>query len=133
MSMAGSEAELASFERGDFDPAAFPHEEHVRIARAFLLRHPFAEALPRLSRGIKAMGAKAGRPEAYHETITTAFLSLVAERIIDSPAASFGDFKSANPALFDKATLLRLYTPERLGSASARATFLLPDLAGRGR
>ncbi len=126
--MAEGDAELLRFERGEFDPAAFSHCEHVRIARALLLRDCFADALPRMSHGIKAMAGKAGRPEAYNETITTAFLALVAERVLQRPGADFEEFRAAHEALFDKGALLSFYSRARLHSAEARETFLLPDL-----
>lgn len=122
------DAELRRFERGEFDPAAFSHHEHVRIARALLLRDCFVDALPRMSRGIRAMADKAGRPEAYNETITTAFLALVAERVLQTPGADFEEFRAAHETLFDKSALLSLYSYERLHSSEARGTFLLPDL-----
>ena len=70
------------------------------------------------------MASRAGRPEAYHETITVAFLSLVAERM--SEAMDFESFASLNSDLLDKHVLTRWYRPERLASDRARRTFVLP-------
>jgi hypothetical protein len=119
---------LERFERGEVDPAAFPHRAHVQVAHALMLRHSFPDALPRMAHGIRTMAVRAGKPEVYNETITTAFLSLVADRLVRNRREEFDTFEHENPDLFDKGALLKLYSPERLTSAEARATFLLPDM-----
>jgi hypothetical protein len=73
-----------------------------------------------------------GKPQAFHQTITIAFLSLIAERIESGGAADFADFAQANPDLLEKSVLSRWYRAERLASTAARRTFLLPDPALRG-
>lgn len=117
--------DLERFESGDFDPAQFHHRDHVRVAFEMLARYTFADAAARLSNGLRAMAARAGRPEAYHETVTIAFLSLIAERM-ELPAGSFDSFAERNPELFDKGALIGIYAKERLDSAIARRTFVLP-------
>ena len=120
-------AELMRFVRGEIDPADFPHREHVRMAFEMLWRHPFAETALHFSRALRAMTAKAGRPQTYHETITIAFLSLVAERLESTGISDFAAFERANPDILDKAALARWYRPERLQTDAARRTFLLPE------
>jgi hypothetical protein len=123
--MSDPNAELARFARGDCDPAGFPHREHVRMGFEMLRRHSFGETALHYSQALRKMAARGGRPEAYHETITIAFLSLIAERMDDN--GDFEDFASLNPDLFDKRVLARWYRPERLASARARRTFILPE------
>src|SRR5438477_12886421 len=91
--------QLMRFARGECDPANFPHREHVRMAFEMLRRHSFAETVLHYSRALRSMAARSGRPETYHETITVAFLSLVAERIDDRSAADFAQFAGENPDL----------------------------------
>jgi len=122
-------AELARFVRGELDPATFPHCEHVRIGFEMLRRHDFAETAYHYSFALRAMAARAGRPEAFHQTITIAFLSLIAERMVWVDVADFPAFERANPDLMDKSALAHWYRPERLAMAAARRTFLLPDTA----
>ena len=74
------------------------------------------EALRRLSNGIRRIGAEAGRPHAYHETITRAWFELVAD--VDNP--------SSHPELFDRTLLGRYYTRTRL--SEGRERWLEPDL-----
>ena len=124
--------ELARFLRVEIVPSEFPHREHVHIAFEMLKRHDFPETALHFSRTLRAMAEKAGRPEAFHQTVTIAFLSLIAERMEGADAQDFAAFAQANPDLLDKTLLKRRYGAERLASAAARRTFLLPDLALRG-
>lgn len=117
---------LADFEAGRIAPDQFPHREHVRIGYELLERHPFPEALLHLARGLRWLAAKAGHPEAYHETITAAFLALIAERRLAGQYAEWEDFVARNPDLLNKAVLQDWYEPALLHSALARRTFVLP-------
>jgi len=117
---------LADFEAGRTDPASFSHRDHVWVGYELLERHPFPEALLHLARGLRRMAAKAGRPEVYHETITAAFLALIAERRLCGSYAEFRDFAERNPDLFCKEVLSRFYEPAVLRSSVARQTFILP-------
>lgn len=121
--------DLERFLRGATDPAQFPHREHLRMAFELLARHDFAETVLRYSRALRTMSARAGKPEAFHQTITIAFLALVAERREHGTADDFAAFARANPDLLEKSVLGRWYGPQRLGSEAARRTFLLPDPA----
>ncbi len=122
--MADRNIELATFVRGDCDPANFPHREHVRMGFEMLRRHNFAETVLHFSRALRTMAARGGNPGAYHETITIAFLSLIAERMRDE--TDYEAFEALNPDLLDKRTLERWYRPDRLASDRARRTFVLP-------
>src|SRR6188768_2066903 len=91
---------LADFEAGRIDPASFPHRDHVQVSYELLERYPFPEALLHLARGLRRLAAKAGRPEVYHETITAAFLALIAERRLRGTHLTWDDFAARNPDLF---------------------------------
>jgi hypothetical protein len=120
--------DLERFVRGEIDAAVFPHREHVRMAFEMLRRHDFAETALHYSRALRAMSARAGNPRAFHQTVTIAFLSLIAERMQDcGGAADFEALVRDHPELLDKAALTRWYRPERLASEAARHTFLLPE------
>ncbi len=117
---------LADFEADRIDPAWFPHSDHVQVGYELLERHPFPEALLHLARGLRRLAAKAGRPEVYHETITAAYLALIAERRLSGSYADFQDFAERNPDLFCKELLSKFYEPAVLRSTVARQTFILP-------
>ena len=121
--------DLGRFVRGDVDPARFPHRDHVRIAFEMLSRHDFPETVLHYSRALRTMAEKAGRPQAFHQTITIAFLSVIAERMDGGGAADFAAFAQANPDLLEKSVLRRWYRPEQLASEIARRTFVLPERA----
>jgi hypothetical protein len=118
--------ELLALETGALDPAMFPHPEHVRLGYEMLGRHPFGEAVARFSRGQRLLAAKGGRPEAYNETITVAFLALIGERRARARHTGWCEFKANNKDLLDKRCLHRWYGAEELGSDLARQTFCLP-------
>lgn len=121
-----SEKLLADFTEGRLDPKEFPHREHVRVSYELLRRHSFPEALLHLAQGLRQLARKAGHPEAYHETITAAFLSLIGERQSEAPYADFNEFAQANPDLMRKDLLSQFYPPAVLQSRIARETFVLP-------
>jgi hypothetical protein len=128
--MAGDDwQELERFMRGEVDAARFPHREHVRMGFAMLQRYDFAESVLHYSRALRAMASRAGKPQAFHQTITIAFLSLIAERLEGGQWDDFAGFARDNPDLLDKGTVARWYRPERLASERARRTFLLPEPA----
>src|SRR5277367_6709354 len=119
--------DLAAFLRGEIDARDFRHADHVRMAFEVLARHPFLEAAAVVSQALRTMAERAEAPAAYHETITLAFLALIGERREAEDCASFDVFAAANPDLMDKAVLRRWYGADKLASATARRTFVLPD------
>jgi hypothetical protein len=123
-------ADLERFVRGEIAAASFPHREHVRMAFEMLRRHDFAETALHYSRALRTMAQQSGKPQAFHQTVTIAFLSLIAERLEGGEWHDFAAFARDNPDLLDKSTVARWYRPERLGSEPARRTFLLPEPAG---
>src|SRR5438105_14919431 len=107
------EAELATLVRGQIDPRKFPHSEHLRFAYEMLSRHSFAETVSLFSASLKKLAAKGGRPELYHDTITIAYLSLVAERRAQSQARDCTAFIPENGHLLEKSCLERWYERSR--------------------
>jgi 3-hydroxy-9,10-secoandrosta-1,3,5(10)-triene-9,17-dione monooxygenase reductase component len=107
---------LSNFQAGEIAAADFPHERHVQVTWALAQRYPREEALRRLIDGIRGIAARAGRPRAYHETITRAWFELI---------SGANDLRRY-PELFDKGLLGRYYTPARL--AEGRQRWLEPDL-----
>jgi hypothetical protein len=120
------DSELRDLEEGRLDPKQFPHREHLRLGFEMLNRYPFPEALARFAKGLRHLARKGGRPEAYHETITAAFLALIGERRLNYCCESWEEFAARNQDLFDKNLLREWYEPELLNSTLARRTFILP-------
>jgi hypothetical protein len=111
---------IVDFEVGRIANEEFPHERHVRVAWGLAQRYDRDEALRRLVAGIKEIARRAGRPDAYHETLTRAWFELIAG----------ADDVDAHPELFDKGLLGRFYSAGRL--AAGRDRWLEPDLQPLG-
>ena len=107
----------------------FHHEQHVRVAWLFLCRHGMPAALGEFSEAIKRFAAAKGAHGLYHETITWAFLLIIAERQARQPAASWPDFATAHADLliWKPSILDRYYSKELLASDLARRSFVMPD------
>jgi hypothetical protein len=119
--------ELQRFSRGECDLTNFPHREHVRMAFEMLRRHSFPETVLFYSRALRTMAERAGKPRAYHETVTIAFLSLISERMHSGHHLDFESFERMHTDLFNKTLLQSWYRPDRLATDLAKRTFLLPD------
>jgi hypothetical protein len=118
---------LQAFLAGAIDNAAFRHADHVRVGFELLGAHDFTTAAQAFSTALRAIARRAENPAAYHETITIAFLALIAERSAGGGFDGVEDFLQRNADLLDKAILERWYAPERLCSAVARRVFILPE------
>jgi hypothetical protein len=120
---------LTGFENASLANEAFHHEQHVRVAWLFVQRYGMPDALARFSRALRRFAEAKGAPGRYHETITWAYLFLVAERIARGPSDTWDRFAAANRDLLTwKPSLLdRYYTSETLQSELSRRTFIMPD------
>jgi hypothetical protein len=125
--------ELARFLRGEITAADFPHREHVRMAFEMLRRYDFAESVWLFSKALRMIAAKADKPQAFNQTVTIAFLSLIAERMEQGRACDFAVFARDNPEVFDKEVLARWYTHGQLAADITRRVFVLPAPAGQRR
>ena len=115
---------LQAFEAGTLPKDDFTHAAHVRLAWICVRRDGFAAGSERVIRGIRAFAALHGATGLYHETVTRAWLALIAAA--DEGALSFEAFLASNPQLRGRA-LDRHYTPETLASDEARVRFAAPD------
>jgi hypothetical protein len=120
---------LARFEDGSLPDGGFHHEQHVRVAWMFVCRYGMPDALGRFSQALKRFAEAKGAVGLYHETITWAYLLLVAERIARGPGDTWDRFAAANPDLltWKPSLLTRYYTAETLRSDLARQVFVMPD------
>jgi hypothetical protein len=118
--------DLARFVRGEIHTADFPHREHARMAFEMLRRHDFAETVWLFSRTLREMAGRAGKSQAFNQTVTIAFLSLIAERMEQTRPADFITFARDNAELFDKGVLARWYPRQQLAAEITRRVFVLP-------
>jgi hypothetical protein len=144
---------LEQFESRTLDRKEWTHEAHIRMAWLYLKRSDsYRRARSRIRSGIKKLNAAfearladpcgaIAPPEAsampadepkrvgYHETITTAFVRLIAVRI--RSGETYTKFQSRNVDLFDGklSALMSHYSAGLLFSEEARTSFVEPDLA----
>jgi hypothetical protein len=115
-----------SFEAHEVDNNSFHHAEHVQVAFELLDKYDFIDATSIYAKGIRALATDMGVPQKFNLTITYAFMSLIAERMVDSSASNFEDFMELNPDLMSKTILTKWYSADRLSSEIARNVFLMP-------
>lgn len=121
---------LGAFERGVEPEGGFHHAQHVRVAWLYLRAHSLPDALVRFTTALRAFAAAQGTPGLYHETITVAFMLVLAERMGDPDApASWDAFAGRNADLlaWKPSVLDRYYRSDTLWSDRARRGFVMPD------
>lgn len=125
------DSELLAALDGDALPSGhFGHEDHVRLAWAYLRRGDgLLASMARFTSSIRRIVRAAGQEEKYHETITCAFLVLIDQRIHAGSETCWERFRAANPDLLEwkDSILKRYYTDATLWSGEARRRFVLPD------
>ncbi len=119
---------LARLEDGSLPAEAFRHRDHIRAGYLYIRRLGFAGALAAMAAALRSFAAAKGRPGLYHETITVAFVALINRHYAaDDGGGDFEVFATAHPDLFAPGLLDRFYPAGQLGTAEARAVFVLPQ------
>lgn len=120
----------AAFDALAIRPPDFRHREHVRLAFALLTREgDLASAAVAYRAGLRRFAAAAGAAGKYHETITWAYLAIIAERMQERAFGSSHELLAEHPDLLDhqRGALARHYdVAELIASPRARGTFVLP-------
>ena len=121
---------VEAFESTTLPGDQFPHAAHVRVGWFYLCHHPLLEAMVRFKVALQRFATAQGKPERYHETITIAYLLLIAERLAGARGLSWLEFAERNPDLlrWQPSVLARYYTDDTLWSERARQVFVMPDL-----
>jgi hypothetical protein len=118
-----------SFERCEIPNAAFRHREHLRLAWVYLSESDPDTAGTRAGRSIRQYAEHHGAGRKYHETLSLAWVRIVALAMAETPAAAgFDNLLATRPHLLDKKLPLRHYSPGRLWNDTARARWVEPDL-----
>jgi len=102
-----SDAELLdAFERGNLVPEHFGHREHVRLTWLYLARHGRVETERRLRRGLRALAARAGKPDRFSAPLTRAWVAQIADAAAAlGPHHSFEDLLGQYPGLLDRSSV----------------------------
>jgi hypothetical protein len=127
-------AELAAILAEIVPPGgSFGHREHVHLAFIAVRRYGPGPAAAVVSGWIRQLAACHGAPQKYHETVTRAWVEIVAHHVVEAPPGTdFAAFADRYPLLLDKRLLNRHYSSRALASPAAKKGWLEPDLAAFG-
>ena len=112
------------------------HQAHLAVGTWHVSRYGAKEALARLRIGIQCLNEKHGTPNSltrgYHETITCAYVQLLAEFLASCPPGMPLHEQVVcllEGPVADKDLLFKFYSRETLMSARARSEWVEPDIA----
>jgi hypothetical protein len=118
----------ASVESGRYPNDQFKHPHHIRLAWIYLRRYGTTGAEERMTATIRRFARNCGHEEKYHETMTRAWLRLVAvAQYLTPEVATFDDFIARHGWLLDRGALSPFYTRDCLSSGVARHGWVEPD------
>jgi hypothetical protein len=126
--MSSDDEFVHAFETASLSATEFDHGAHVRVGWWYLRHHPIGQAIDRFSRSLRAFAAANGATGKYHETMTVAWMLLIADRLGTAPDLDWAAFAARYPELFDEQILLQYYSSATLESERARRGFVMPGL-----
>ncbi len=115
---------LAQLQDGSLAPTLFRHADHLRLAWICLHRAPFDAAMSEVQATIRSYANAIGATGLYHETITTAWVHLVATH----HESDFAEFLTRNAAQLASNPLKRFYSEQALSDTTASSQWTAPDL-----
>jgi len=124
------ESLVRGFEDGTLPKSQWTHGAHLAVALWYLRRHPRGEAEEKVREGIRAYNLRQGNTRGYHETITRAWVAVVAcflaehdrgQTLAELAGALVGE--CGEPGY-----LFRFYTRGVLWSDEARRAWVPPDV-----
>lgn len=90
---------VRGFEAAELPAGEFTHAAHVRIAWWYLRHTSLPDALVRFTAALKRYAASLGAADKYHETITVAYMLLIAEGLAGAAHLTWPEFAGRNPDL----------------------------------
>jgi len=115
---------LAAFHSCQLKTSGFGNADHFRLAWLHLHRESLDSALASFVSGIQLFAGHHGASKIYHETITIAWVRLIATH----REPTFDEFLAANSDCLSLDLLHRFWTPELLAGEDAKARWVAPDL-----
>ena len=85
---------LRALEACDLPESDFGHAEHVRATYLYLRDSDFAGALTRTRTTIRKYARHFGKSDRYHETITVAYVALIARHMFEHGDGGGEELKS---------------------------------------
>ena len=120
---------VAAFESTKLPAEQFSHEAHVRVAWCYLRHAPLPQALAHFSAALQRFADAKGAHGKYHETVTVAYMLVIADRLDGARDLPWTEFAAANPDLLARrpSVLATYYSEALLSSDRARRAFVMPD------
>jgi len=118
---------VCAVERCEFPKESFHHRDHIRLAWIYLRQCDRGEAERRMADTIRRFAAHHGVTDKYHETITLAWMRLVAHALAQAPDATLQDLVGRVPSLLDKSAIAEYYSDAVLQSDAAKSAWAEPD------
>jgi hypothetical protein len=118
---------LATFERAGFGAHEFRHRDHLRMAYLYVQRLGAATAEERVCAGVLHLATAHGHIAKYNDTLSRAWVRVVALAMAATHGASFEELLAAHPHLLDKHLLLAHWSRTVLFGPGARAGWVAPD------
>lgn len=130
MTDADIEALVRSFEDLSLPRSEWTHASHLFVALWYLRHHPRDRATGLMRDGLRRFNHVHGRDSGYHETITLAWLAVIAGYLAGSgPDRPIADLAGRLiDECGDKDHLLGYYSRDVLMSDKARRDWVPPDL-----
>jgi hypothetical protein len=121
---------VRAFEGCTLSKAEWTHREHLTVALWYLRHHPREEATGRIRQRILRFNLSHGNVTGYHETITLAWVAVVARFLEEhdqgQPLSTL--VSDLLERYGDSAFLLRFYSEKTLMSDEGRRGWVPPDL-----
>jgi len=124
----GEDDFVAAVEECRYANAEFRHADHIRLAWIYVRRYGADKAEERIAETIRRFAISHGHEAKYHDTLTRAWLRLVATAEHLTPTvATFDELLSKHGWLLDRSALSVFYSAIRLSSETARHGWADPD------
>lgn len=119
------------FENCTLPRESWTHRAHLSVALWYLFHFPREEATGRIRNGIQRYNESLGIGTGYHETMTLAWIEILAGFLQESSAvANLEELVERATVRFGIANyLLQIFSRDRLFSELARREWVEPDLA----
>lgn len=124
----GDDEFVAAVEETRYPNGEFHHPDHLRLAWIYVRRYGAHLAEQRIAETIRRFATRHGHESKYHETLTRAWLRLVATAQRLTPEVTgFDPFLARHGWLLDRDALSPFYSEVSLSSERARSAWADPD------
>ena len=120
---------VTAFETASLPGERFDHAAHVRVGWWYVTHHPIDDAIARFGAALRRFAAAKGAPDKYHQTMTVAWLLIIADRVASADRLDWTTFAARHPDLLTNrpSVLSHYYSEDVLQSPLARQRFVMPD------